>query len=112
VQAQAKILKEEVDDEDVAEIVSKWTGIPVSRMLEGEKAEAPAHGRPLRMRVAARTRRLPRSPMPCDVPVPASRSLTGPSAAYIFMGPTGVGKTELARAPREFPLDDEQQWSG
>jgi ATP-dependent Clp protease ATP-binding subunit ClpB len=78
VQSQAKILKEEVDDEDVAEIVSKWTGIPVSRMLEGEKQKL-LHMEPDR-----------------------------PIGSFIFMGPTGVGKTELARALAEFLFDDEQ----
>jgi len=108
VQSQAKILKEEVDDEDVAEIVSKWTGIPVSRMLEGEKQKLLHMEDRLRMRVVGQDDAV------AAVSDAVRRARAGiqepdrPIGSFIFMGPTGVGKTELARALAEFLFDDEQ----
>jgi len=108
VQAQCKILKEEVDDEDVAEIVSKWTGIPVSRMLEGEKQKLLHMEDRLRVRVAGQDEAI------IVVSDAVRRARAGiqdpnrPIGSFIFMGPTGVGKTELARALAEFLFDDEQ----
>jgi ATP-dependent Clp protease ATP-binding subunit ClpB len=108
VQSQAKILKEEVDDEDVAEIVSKWTGIPVSRMLEGEKQKLLHMEDRLRMRVVGQDEAV------AAVSDAVRRGRAGiqepdrPIGSFIFMGPTGVGKTELARALAEFLFDDEQ----
>jgi ATP-dependent Clp protease ATP-binding subunit ClpB len=108
VQSQTKILKEEVDDEDVAEIVSKWTGIPVSRMLEGEKQKLLHMEDRLRMRVVGQDEAV------AAVSDAVRRARAGiqepdrPIGSFIFMGPTGVGKTELARALAEFLFDDEQ----
>jgi ATP-dependent Clp protease ATP-binding subunit ClpB len=104
---QSRMLKEEVDEEDVAKIVSKWTGIPVSKMLEGEvKKLVTMEGR-LRERVIGQDAALER------VANAIRRSRAGlsdprrPIGSFIFLGPTGVGKTELARALAEFLFDDE-----
>ncbi len=108
VQSQAKILKEEVDDEDVAEIVSKWTGIPVSKMLEGEMQKLLHMDDRLRKRVVGQDEAIK------AVSDAVRRARAGiqdpnrPIGSFIFMGPTGVGKTELARALAEFLFDDEQ----
>ena len=108
VQAQCKILKEEVDDEDVAEIVSKWTGVPVSRMLEGEKQKLLHMEDRLRLRVAGQDEAIA---VVSDAVRRARAGIQDPNrpiGSFIFMGPTGVGKTELARALAEFLFDDEQ----
>ncbi len=108
IQSQQKILKEEVDDEDVAEIISKWTGIPVSRMLEGEVKKLLHMEERLRMRVVGQDEAI------AAVSDAVRRARAGiqdpnrPIGSFIFMGPTGVGKTELARALAEFLFDDEQ----
>jgi ATP-dependent Clp protease ATP-binding subunit ClpB len=102
------MLKEEVDEEDVAEVVSKWTGIPVSRMLEGEVQKLVHMEERLRRRVVGQDDAI------SAVSNAVRRSRTGlqdpnrPIGSFIFMGPTGVGKTELARALAEFLFDDEQ----
>jgi len=103
-----RMLKEEVDEEDVARIVSKWTGIPVSKMLEGEvKKLVQMEGR-LRERVVGQDEAL------SSVANAIRRSRAGlsdpkrPIGSFIFLGPTGVGKTETARALAEFLFDDEQ----
>ena len=105
--AAKRMLKEEVDEEDVARIVSKWTGIPVSKMLEGEvKKLVTMEGR-LRQRVVGQDAALE------HVANAIRRSRAGlsdpkrPIGSFIFLGPTGVGKTELARALAEFLFDDE-----
>ncbi len=108
VQSEAKILKEEVDEEDVAEIVSKWTGIPVSRMLEGEKQKLLTMEDRLRMRVVGQDEAVT---VVSDAVRRARAGIQDPNrpiGSFIFMGPTGVGKTELARALAEFLFDDEQ----
>ncbi|MDA8423117.1 MAG: ATP-dependent chaperone ClpB, partial [Nitrospiraceae bacterium] len=108
VQAETKILKEEVDEEDVAEIVSKWTGIPVAKMLEGEMQKLLHMEDRLRMRVVGQDDAI------IAVSDAVRRARAGiqdpnrPIGSFIFMGPTGVGKTELARALAEFLFDDEQ----
>jgi len=108
VQAETKMLKEEVDEEDVAEIVSKWTGIPVSKMLEGEMQKLLHMEDRLRMRVIGQDDAI------VAVSNAVRRARAGiqdpnrPIGSFIFMGPTGVGKTELARALAEFLFDDEQ----
>ena len=101
------MLKEEVDEEDVAKIVSKWTGIPVSKMLEGEVNKLVTMEERLRHRVIGQDEALSR------VANAIRRSRAGlsdprrPIGSFIFLGPTGVGKTELARALAEFLFDDE-----
>ncbi|HEV2117870.1 MAG TPA: ATP-dependent chaperone ClpB [Terriglobales bacterium] len=102
-----RMLKEEVDEEDVARIVSKWTGIPVSKMLEGEVKKLVTMEERLRGRVVGQDAALER------VSNAIRRSRAGlsdprrPIGSFIFLGPTGVGKTELARALAEFLFDDE-----
>ncbi|HEX6821642.1 MAG TPA: ATP-dependent chaperone ClpB [Candidatus Sulfotelmatobacter sp.] len=102
-----RMLKEEVDEEDVARIVSKWTGIPVSKMLEGEVKKLVNMEDRLRQRVIGQDPALER------VANAIRRSRAGlsdpkrPIGSFIFLGPTGVGKTELARALAEFLFDDE-----
>jgi ATP-dependent Clp protease ATP-binding subunit ClpB len=102
-----RMLKEEVDEEDVARIVSKWTGIPVSKMLESEVKKLIAMEDRLRQRVVGQDVALER------VSNAIRRSRAGlsdpkrPIGSFIFLGPTGVGKTELARALAEFLFDDE-----
>ncbi len=104
---QSRMLKEEVDEEDVAKIVSKWTGIPVSKMLEGEVKKLVTMEERLRQRVIGQDEALAR------VANAIRRSRAGlsdprrPIGSFIFLGPTGVGKTELARALAEFLFDDE-----
>src|SRR5580698_5887644 len=102
-----RMLKEEVDEEDIARIVSKWTGIPVSKMLEGEVKKLVTMEERLRHRVVGQDAALER------VSNAIRRSRAGlsdpkrPIGSFIFLGPTGVGKTELARALAEFLFDDE-----
>ncbi len=106
-QGAKRMLKEEVDEEDVAGIVSKWTGIPVSKMLEGEVKKLVTMEDRLRQRVIGQDAALER------VANAIRRSRAGlsdpkrPIGSFIFLGPTGVGKTELARALAEFLFDDE-----
>jgi ATP-dependent Clp protease ATP-binding subunit ClpB len=108
LQAGQKMLKEEVDDEDVAEVVAKWTGIPVSRMMEGEKQKL------IRMEEGIRERVIGQDEAIRAVSNAVRRARSGlqdpnrPIGSFIFMGPTGVGKTELAKALAEFLFDDEQ----
>jgi ATP-dependent Clp protease ATP-binding subunit ClpB len=103
----SRMLKEEVDEEDIARIVSKWTGIPVSKMLEGEVKKLVTMEERLRQRVVGQDAALE------HVANAVRRSRAGlsdpkrPIGSFIFLGPTGVGKTELARALAEFLFDDE-----
>jgi ATP-dependent Clp protease ATP-binding subunit ClpB len=107
VQLEQRMLKEEVDEEDIAEVVGKWTGIPVSRLLEGEvqklvHMEERLHARVVGQAEAVRA-----------VSEAVRRARAGlqdpkrPIGSFLFLGPTGVGKTELARALAEFLFDDE-----
>jgi ATP-dependent Clp protease ATP-binding subunit ClpB len=108
VQKNAPMLKEEVDEEDIAKLVSKWTGIPVGRLLEGEAQKLVHMEQRLRQRVVGQEEALER------VSNAVRRSRAGlsdakrPIGSFIFLGPTGVGKTELARALAEFLFDDEK----
>jgi ATP-dependent Clp protease ATP-binding subunit ClpB len=103
-----RLLKEEVDEEDIAKIVSKWTGIPVDKMLEGEVRKLVEMERRLRERVVGQDEALQ------TVANAIRRSRAGlsdpkrPIGSFLFMGPTGVGKTETARALAEFLFDDDQ----
>jgi ATP-dependent Clp protease ATP-binding subunit ClpB len=108
VQKDAPMLKEEVDEEDIAKLVSKWTGIPAGRLLEGEAQKLVKMESRLRDRVVGQEDALAR------VSNAVRRSRAGlsdtkrPIGSFIFLGPTGVGKTELARALAEFLFDDEK----
>jgi len=107
-QSGKRLLKEEVDEEDIADVVSRWTGVPVSKLLEGEiqkllQLEAELHKRVIGQDEAVRA-----------VAESVMRARSGlkdpnrPIGSFIFLGPTGVGKTELARALAEFLFDDEK----
>ena len=108
LQANQKMLKEEVDSEDIAEVVGKWTGIPVSRLLEGEREKL------LRMEDRLERRVIGQKKGIIAVANAVRRARSGlqdpnrPIGSFIFMGPTGVGKTELGRALAEFLFDDEK----
>jgi ATP-dependent Clp protease ATP-binding subunit ClpB len=107
-QKSGRMLKEEVDEEDIAALVSKWTGIPVGRLLEGEAKKLVRMEERLRHRVVGQEGALVR------VANAVRRNRAGlsdpnrPIGSFIFLGPTGVGKTELARALAEFLFDDER----
>ncbi|RJQ45897.1 MAG: ATP-dependent chaperone ClpB [Gaiellales bacterium] len=108
LQQEQQMLKEEVDEEDVAEVVSKWTGIPVSKLMEGEvekliHMEERLHERVIGQEeaVAAIANAMRRARAGLSAP-------DRPYGSFIFLGPTGVGKTELAKALAEFMFDDEK----
>ena len=102
------MLKEEVTDEEIAQVVSRWTGIPVDRMLDGRAREAPARWRTgCDSRVIGQDEAVGRCPKRCGAPAPGCRTRTGRSARSCSSGPTGVGKTELTKALAEFLFDDE-----
>jgi ATP-dependent Clp protease ATP-binding subunit ClpB len=108
LQGERKMLKEEVDSEDIAEVIAKWTGIPVSRLMEGEKEKLIKMEERLERRVVGQRTGI------IAVSNAVRRARSGlqdpnrPIGSFIFMGPTGVGKTELARALAEFLFDDER----
>lgn len=108
LQKDNKMLKEEVEEEDIVEIVSQWTGIPVSRLLEGEKEKL------LKMEARLQQRVVGQSEAVAAISEAVRRARADlqdprhPLGSFIFLGPTGVGKTELARALAEFLFDDEQ----
>ncbi|HSH23141.1 MAG TPA: AAA family ATPase [Acidimicrobiales bacterium] len=108
LQQTQKMLKEEVDEEDVAEVVSKWTGVPVQRLMEGEMAKL------VRMEEVLHQRVVGQDDAVHAVAGAIRRSRAGlsdpnrPIGSFLFLGPTGVGKTELARALAEFLFDDER----
>jgi ATP-dependent Clp protease ATP-binding subunit ClpB len=107
LQKERKLLKEEVDSEDIAEVVSAWTGVPVSKMLEGERAKLLKMEERLKARVVGQEEAI------TAVSNAVRRARAGlsdprrPIGSFIFLGPTGVGKTELAKALAEFLFDDE-----
>jgi len=107
LQKDRKMLKEEVDEEDIAEVVAKWTGIPVSRMLEGEREKL------IQMEARIKKRIVGQDEAVQAVSDAIRRARAGlqeeqrPIGSFIFLGSTGVGKTELARALAEFLFDDE-----
>jgi len=108
LQAEGSMLSEEVTADEVAEIVSKWTGVPVSKMLESEQAKLLSMEESLHRRVVGQDRAI------TAVSNAVRRARAGlqdpnrPIGSFIFLGPTGVGKTETARALAEFLFDDEQ----
>jgi ATP-dependent Clp protease ATP-binding subunit ClpB len=108
LQADQKMLKEEVDEEDIAEVVSKWTGVPVSRLMEGEMQKLVRLEDVLHQRVVGQDEAV------TAVANAIRRSRAGlsdphrPIGTFLFLGPTGVGKTELARSLAEFLFDDER----
>ena len=108
IQKDKKMLKEEVDDEDVAEIVSRWTGIPVSRMLESEREKLLKIEDNLSRRVIGQNEAIRAVANAIRRARAGLADKNRPIGSFIFMGPTGVGKTELARALAEFLFDDEE----
>jgi ATP-dependent Clp protease ATP-binding subunit ClpB len=108
LQADRKFLKEEVDEEDIAEVVSRWTGIPVAKLMEGEVEKLIGMEEGLHARVVGQDEAV------TAVSNAIRRARSGlsdpnrPIGSFIFLGPTGVGKTELARALAEFLFDDER----
>jgi ATP-dependent Clp protease ATP-binding subunit ClpB len=108
LQSDQQMLKEEVDEEDVAEIVAKWTGIPVSRLMEGEMSKL------VRMEEVLHARVIGQDDAVRAVANAIRRSRAGlsdpnrPIGSFLFLGPTGVGKTELARTLADFLFDDEK----
>jgi ATP-dependent Clp protease ATP-binding subunit ClpB len=108
LQKKSKMLKEEVDDEDIADVLSRWTGIPVSKMLEGEREKLVHMEDLLGDRVIGQNEAI------VAVSNAVRRARSGlqdpnrPIGSFIFMGPTGVGKTELAKALAEFIFDSDQ----
>jgi ATP-dependent Clp protease ATP-binding subunit ClpB len=108
LQRDKKMLKEEVDDEDIAEVISRWTGIPVSRMLEGERDKAGKNGSNAWANgSSARSWPSKRSPMRCAGRVPASRTPTGPSALLSSWDPPAWARPNWPR-PWPFIFDSEQ----
>ncbi len=106
-QQRRKMLKEEVDEEDIAEVVSKWTGIPVSRMLEGEVQKLIHMDERLGLRVVGQDEAIEAVANAVRRARAGIQDPNRPIGSFIFLGPTGVGKTELARALAEFLFDDE-----
>ena len=101
------LLKEEVDEDDIAEVVSRWTGVPVSKLLEGEREKLLRLGEHLHKRLIGQDEAVSAV---ADAVVRARSGLKDPNrpiGSFIFLGPTGVGKTELGRALAEFLFDDE-----
>ncbi|MDZ4338948.1 MAG: ATP-dependent chaperone ClpB, partial [candidate division NC10 bacterium] len=108
LQKEGMMLKEEVDEEDIAQVVAKWTGVPVTRLLEGETQKLLHMEEKIRERVVGQDEAI------SAVANAIRRARSGlqdpnrPLGSFIFLGPTGVGKTELARALAEFLFDDER----
>ncbi len=108
LQKDKKMLKEEVDEEDIAAVVSKWTGIPVSKMLEGEVEKLIHMEERIKRRVVGQDDAITAVSNAIRRARAGLQDPNRPIGSFIFLGPTGVGKTELARALAEFLFDDEQ----
>ena len=108
LQKDGVFLKEEVDEEDVAEVVAKWTGVPVSKMLEGEMQKLVQMEQNLGKRVIGQTEALEAVSNAVRRARAGLQDPNRPVGSFIFLGPTGVGKTETARALAEFLFDDER----
>ena len=108
IQKDRKMLKEEVDEEDIAEIVSRWTGIPVSRMLETEREKLLKIEERLHQRVVGQDEAIEAVANAIRRARAGLQDPNRPIGSFIFLGTTGVGKTELARALAEFLFDDEK----
>src|SRR5688572_7793099 len=108
LQKDGVFLKEEVDEEDVAEVVAKWTGVPVSKMLEGEMQKLVQMEDNLRRRVIGQDEALEAVANAVRRARAGLQDPNRPVGSFIFLGPTGVGKTETARALAEFLFDDER----
>jgi ATP-dependent Clp protease ATP-binding subunit ClpB len=103
-----RMLKEEVDEEDIAEVVGRWTGIPVSRLMEGEIQKLIKMEERLHQRVVGQEEAITAVANAIRRARAGLQDPNRPLGSFIFLGPTGVGKTELARALAEFLFDDEQ----
>jgi ATP-dependent Clp protease ATP-binding subunit ClpB len=103
-----RLLKEEVDEEDVAEVVSRWTGVPISRMMEAEIKKLLRLEESLHLRVVGQDEALEAVGNAIRRARAGLQDPNRPLGSFIFLGPTGVGKTELARALAEFLFDDER----
>jgi len=108
IQAEGALLKEEVDAEEIAQIVARWTGIPVARLLEGETQKLVHMEERLRQRVVGQDDALRVISSAVRRARAGLQDPNRPIGSFIFLGPTGVGKTELARALAEFLFDDER----
>jgi ATP-dependent Clp protease ATP-binding subunit ClpB len=108
LQKSQKMLKEEVDAEDIAEVVAKWTGIPVAKMLEGEVQKLLKMEERLKVRVVGQEGAIHAVSNAVRRARAGLQDQNRPIGSFIFLGPTGVGKTELCRALAEFLFDDEQ----
>ena len=108
IQKDSKMLKEEVDEDDIAEVVSKWTGIPVSRMMESEREKLLKMEDRLRQRVVGQDRALELVSNAIRRSRSGLQDTNRPIGSFMFLGPTGVGKTETARSLAEFLFDDER----
>src|SRR6185436_3809749 len=108
IQVDGVTLKEEVDEEDVAQVVAKWTGVPVSKMLEGEMQKLLTMEERLRHRVIGQDEALEAVANAVRRARAGLQDPNRPVGSFIFLGPTGVGKTETARALAEFLFDDER----
>ena len=106
---EGSFLREEVTDEDIAAIVSRWTGVPVSKMLQTEQQKLLRMEDNLRQRVVGQDRALERVSAAIRQARAGLADPDQPIASFLFLGPTGVGKTELAKALAEFLFDDERQ---
>ncbi|GMR04915.1 MAG: ATP-dependent chaperone ClpB [Thermodesulfobacteriota bacterium] len=108
LQGEHRILKEEVDADDIAEVVSRWTGVPVSKMLEGEREKLLKMEDELKKRVVGQDDALAAVAGSVRRARAGLQDINRPIGSFIFLGPTGVGKTETARALAEFLFDDEK----